>query len=137
MGTRRELFRFAFAGGTAVGVDLLTYYLLSAWWGPSYTNEAKGISFVIGSVVAYFINKLWTFDKQGYSGGEVLRFAIVYGISFLLNVLLNHLSLTYLSAEFPYWSAEVHKLLAFLIATGASSTSNFVGMKYWVFRQAA
>jgi putative flippase GtrA len=136
MRVRKELFRFAFAGGLAVGVDLGSYLLLLALTDGAAVDASKGASFLLGTIVAYFINKLWTFGSQGYTGAEVLRFAVVYGCSFLLNVLINSLMLDWLAQGMPQ-EAAYHKLIAFVVATGFSSTTNFVGMKLWVFRKPA
>jgi putative flippase GtrA len=136
MRVRKELFRFAFAGGLAVGVDLGSYLLLLAFTDGAAVDACKGASFLLGTIVAYFINKLWTFGSQGYTGAEVFRFAVVYGCSFLLNVVINGMTLDWLVAGLPQ-EAAYHNLIAFVVATGFSSATNFVGMKLWVFRKPA
>jgi len=55
----KQISRFSVAGLSAVAVDLLSYYLLINYL--SY-DISKTLSFVIGAVVAYVINKFWTFD---------------------------------------------------------------------------
>jgi putative flippase GtrA len=134
MSVRTQLMRFAVSGGTAVAIDYAVYMLLSLWWMGFMQYPAKGISFIAGSVAAYFMNKLWTFQKTGYSKQEVLRFVCIYGISFGLNVLVHYLVLRYAQSHWALW-AWLDKTLAFLAATAVSSTTNFLGMKLWVFRK--
>jgi len=71
---KKELKRFLVAGISAVGTDLVTYYILLNYFN---TDFSKGISFLLGTIVAFIINKYWTFEKkekrapkQSYSAEE-------------------------------------------------------------------
>ena len=116
---KKELLRFLVAGLSAVGTDLGVYYLLS-----SYTEEAlaKGVSFFTGTVVAYIINKYWTFEQKEKSYTEMVKFGVLYLFSLTVNVLVNQFIL----------DTFEHKFIAFIIATGVSTCINFVGQKWWV-----
>jgi len=119
--TKKELKRFLVAGLSAVGTDLGIYYLLLNFL-DSYI--AKGISFLSGTIVAFIINKYWTFEKKEKSYIEIIRFAILYSITLGVNVLTNKLVLDN--------SGIV--ILSFVIATGVSTVLNFIGQKFWVFK---
>lgn len=119
--TQKELKKFLVAGLSAVGTDLGIYYLLLNFL-DSYI--AKGISFLAGTVVAFIINKYWTFEKKEKSYIEIIRFAILYSITLGVNVLTNKLVLDN--------SGIV--MLSFIIATGVSTVLNFIGQKFWVFK---
>ena len=112
---KKELQRFLVAGISAVGTDLITYYILLNFLS---ADIAKAISFLLGTVVAFVINKYWTFEK------EMLQFGILYSITLGANVMTNKIVLD---------STEI-LFLAFLIATGVSTVLNFIGQKWWVFR---
>jgi putative flippase GtrA len=118
---KKELLRFLVAGFSAVATDMSAYYLLLLVLPPSY---AKGISFMLGTIVAYLINKYWTFEQGKHSYSEMLRFAILYGTTLGCNVMTNKLVLNITALV---W-------LAFLAATGVSTVLNFAGQKWWVFR---
>ncbi len=120
---RLELLRFIATGLLAVGTDFSSYWLLSDVLAP---NIAKGLSFILGSIVAFIMNKLWTFDSSARLDNAAFLFASLYGMTFVANIFVNHLILT-LGSEM--------KLLAFLLATTTSTVLNFLGMKFWVFRQ--
>jgi len=120
---RLELLRFIATGLLAVGTDFSSYWLLSDVLAP---NIAKGFSFILGSIVAFVMNNLWTFDSSVRLNNTVIPFACLYGMTFIANILVNHLVLN-LGSEM--------KLLAFLLATLTSTALNFLGMKFWVFRQ--
>ena len=118
---KREMSRFLVAGFCAVGTDMGSYFLLLKVLTHDYS---KGISFLLGTIVAYLINKYWTFEKKTKSYGEVGKFAILYSLTLGANVLINRISLNLFQST----------LLAFLLATGVSTVLNFSGQKWWVFK---
>lgn len=118
---KRELNRFLFAGLSAVFSDLLIYYILLNFLN---SDAAKGISFLVGTVVAFILNKYWTFEKPKKSFKELVQFALLYSSTLGLNVITNKIMLSYTSIVF----------LSFFTATGVSTVLNFIGQKYWVFK---
>lgn len=117
----KELCKFLVAGCSAVSTDLLVYYLLLHWF---EHDAAKGISFLSGSVVAYVINKYWTFGVHTRSWSEVAKFSVLYSVTLVANIIVNKLTLLTIQST----------LIAFLFATAISTILNFTGQKYWVFR---
>ena len=94
---KRELNKFLYAGLAAVGTDLLVYYLLLNLLS---SEVSKGISFIIGSVVAFIINKYWTFEKYEKSYKEMMKFGILYSLTLGANVMTNNIVLAYTSLFF-------------------------------------
>lgn len=115
--------RFLVAGFSAVGTDLAIYYLLLNFLDHS---SAKAISFLSGTIVAFIINKYWTFEKKKKSLKEAASFLLLYLSTLVINVTVNKLSLSIL----PGWV-----FFAFLAATGTSTVLNFIGQKWWVFKR--
>lgn len=124
--TRGELLRFLFVGVCAVGIDLISYTVLLAVGLP--LGVAKGISFAVGTVFAYFANRAITFE--GAQGGlrSFVAFGGLYATTLLVNVSLNGAVVALLGRSEPVLG------LAFFIATGTSAALNFLGMKFVVFR---
>jgi putative flippase GtrA len=118
---KKELKRFLVAGLSAVGTDLVMYYILLNFM-PH--DISKAVSFLLGTVVAFVINKYWTFEKHEKSYKEILKFGILYSLTLGANVMTNKMILEYTSLVF----------LAFLVATGVSTVLNFIGQKWWVFK---
>ena len=118
---KKELSRFIIAGFSAVGTDIVTYFVLLNFLNPEIS---KGISFLLGTVVAYILNKYWTFEKQEKSYIEIIQFGILYSVTLGINVLTNKTALEYTDLA----------IIAFFAATGASTVLNFVGQKWWVFK---
>ena len=119
--TKKQLKRFLVAGFSAVGTDLITYYILLNFL---HHDIAKTISFLLGTVVAFVINKYWTFEKHEKSYKEMWQFGVLYATTLGANVITN---------RFIVDTTEI-VFLAFLIATGVSTVLNFIGQKWWVFR---
>ena len=122
MANKQELLRFLVTGILAVGTDFSSYNLLLEYLP---VDVAKGTSFVLGSVVAFFLNKLWTFESDRQVATTAIHFAMLYSLTFLANIAVNHITLQFIMDI---------KLLGFLSATATSTVLNFLGMKFWVFK---
>jgi putative flippase GtrA len=125
---RREVFRFLIVGTTTVLIDLAVYRLTML--AGLAVSLAKAFGFLTGTVFAYIANRTWTFSAAGGGpiGGELLRFAGVYGGSLVANVVVNSALLML------FGRSELALAVAFVVATGASAMLNFLGMKFLVFR---
>ena len=126
---RRELPIFLIVGSLAVLVDSATYSgLVSA--AVVSVDVAKASSFLVGTVFAYFANRIWTFGHTSHRPGSPWRFGFLYMVTLGTNVVANALMLKLLG------EARAAILLAFVVATGVSASLNFLGMKRFVFRPA-
>lgn len=125
---KREFRRFLVVGSITVAIDLTSYRLLL--WAGVDISLAKGIGFALGTVFAYFANRLWTFRAAGGTQ-RFLLFSLLYTATLATNVAVNDLFVWLLGESEPALIA------AFLVATGLSATLNFLGMKFIVFRAAA
>jgi putative flippase GtrA len=119
--TKRQIHRFLFAGISAVATDLISYYILLEYVDPA---AAKTLSFLLGTIVAYIINKYWTFEKHVHSYIEIVKFTVLYASTLVVNVTANEIILNQSNMV----------LMAFLVATGISTILNFIGQKWWVFK---
>lgn len=126
---RRQLGIFLLVGFSTVAVDFVVYHALLALL---TLNVAKSLGFIAGTIFAYFANRRWTFKQQALSHRQSPRFALLYGFTLLCNVMVNEYLVWILSWTL---SSRVATSIAFCCATGVSAVMNFVGMKYWVFRE--
>ncbi len=118
---KKELKRFLIAGSSAVATDFVAYYIILNFL---YHDIAKILSFILGTIVAFVVNKYWTFERYEKNYKQIFQFTIFYSATLFVNVMINRLVLDFTELVF----------LAFLIATGASTILNFVGQKWWVFK---
>ena len=121
---RQQFLRFLVSGFSAVGTDTIVYFIILNFLGHS---PAKAISFVAGSIVAFTMNKFYTFKKHNLSLTETTKFIILYVITLLVNVVTN--------AGFLKFLGENLLWIAFLIAASISTGLNFFGQKFWVFEK--
>ncbi len=141
----KQITKFLIIGVSAVLVDLIVYYALSDLL-VSNIDVSKAAGFLVGSVYTYYLNKKWTWRyTEKTNKGIVGRFAIIYAISFVCNILINKYSLEnipdfFVSATitadkgpFNIFTVKGDKFLAFFFATVFSAVFNFLGQKYWVF----
>ncbi|MDY3909031.1 MAG: GtrA family protein [Eubacterium sp.] len=119
----KELYRFLIGGGSAVIVDFAMYKVLML--AGVDRDIAKACSFVLGAVVGFVINKLWTFESSKFLRGEIIRYIILYLCTAAINAFINRCILATFGIE----------IVAFLGATGVSTVLNFLGQKYFVFQK--
>lgn len=118
----KELKRFFCAGIAAVSTDYFFYMVLINF---VEISISKAISFLLGTVVAYIINKFWTFEKKEKSLFELIAFLGLYSTTLIVNVSVNKVVLIVLPG---------FKIIGFLCATGTSMVLNFIGQKWFVFK---
>jgi putative flippase GtrA len=118
-----EIVKYVCVGGGAVLIDFISYMIMIERLDMNH-SVSKGISYILGALFAFAINKLWTFESKRKTHEAFIRFALLYASTFTANVLINA---TFL------WIGFV-PVIGFAFATVTSVVLNYVGQKYWVFK---
>jgi putative flippase GtrA len=121
-----QFIKFLSGGFLAVLLDWITFFGLTELL-QVQSNVAKAISYLVGTVFAFYFNGILTF-KSELNLSRFRRHLTLYGLSFILNITTyslveNRYSLGFLPTNF----------MALIMATSISTIVNYLGMRFWVF----
>lgn len=120
----QQFIKFNLVGLLNTGLDFAVFTLLT-FLGVYYIL-AQCISYGVGMLNSYVLNKYWTFAQKGQlEPKQAIRFTVLN-----LGSLLISLGLLALFKD----QLELKLIWAKLLATVATTLVNFAGSKLWVFR---
>lgn len=120
---KKHVSRFIFVGILNLILSYGVYFILL--YLNMYYIFALLISSVIGIAHSFIWNKKWTFKSKGDVRKESIRFISVYGIAFLINLVILALFVEKLM---------FNPKIAQVFALSVVSIISFYGHKYWSFR---
>ena len=133
-----QIFKFFVVGFLNTSLDFSILNLLSYFTGiysGFYIIFLNSAAFLVAITNSYIWNKYWTFNQQGgVQGKEFLKFAAVGFIGFFLNNFLVYMITTFIPL-FNGLTPQLLENLAKVLATAVSLIWNFIGYKFFVFRQ--
>ena len=117
---QKQFINFVVVGLIVVSIDYFFYELFNVLFLMSFSNSKK-ISFIIGGIFSFFLNKRFTFNSKNKS--PITPFIFINILSFGMNSLSHDFTFKYFSGNYP-----------FLISTSVSALINYFGQKYIVFK---
>ena len=119
-----ETLRFTLVGVGSVSVDAVIYTTLVSL-NTCDSETAKKISFLAGAIFGFFFNRDFTFKIKSKRIIQPILFSILYTISFFINYIVHDTVLAFSESS----------LFGFISATACSTTINFLGQQYYVYKQ--
>ena len=117
-----EIIKFIVVGVLAVLIDGTTYALMVRAIGFEH-GLSKRVSFILGSIWAFFANKHYTFNSPAPARKEIILFSILYITTYFVNGWIHDIT----------WKKSDLDWLSFLTATATSTVINYLGQKFVVF----
>lgn len=123
---KTQLIRFVATGALSAVFDFgLTLFLQDVAGAPYWLAKACG--FILGTTIAYLINRRWTFRAEP-STARFIAVVLLYAVTFFVNIGLY----SFLMHEFA--DGFVWTLAAFVIAQGVATVINFVVQRAVIFK---
>lgn len=123
---KTQIVRFIVTGAGSAVLDFGLTLLLQ--YGAGIAEPlAKAAGFILGTTVAYLINRRWTFRAEP-SKARFVAVVVLYLVTFGVNVGLY----TLLSHAWPL--TVIYSALAFVIAQGVATVINFVVQRAVIFK---
>lgn len=120
-----QLIRFAIVGASGYALNLLLYSLFVRVVGIDYL-VSETVAWVVSAANNFVWNRHWTFKAgDGHVHAQAVRFFIVTAVALGVNLLVLRILVE---------GAGLDKVLAEVLALGASTPFNFLGNKLWSFR---
>lgn len=119
-----QFFKFGLVGGINTLVSLAIYYLLV------YLNTnfmvATVIGYIASSICGYLLNRIWVFQAQKTKiVKSALRYYIIYGASFLINMSCMYLFVNILA---------ISKYVAPVLTMCITIPFNYIFSRIWIYK---
>ncbi len=118
------IWKYLSSGVLSVGVDYAILYLLTSIFGVYYLYSTI-FSFLAGFLTNFFLNKYWTFKKEGDTLPQIVKYGILAGINLLVTLGLMYLLTTYVGINYL-----ISRGMVLVVITGW----NFLLYKYVVYK---
>ncbi len=120
----RQFVKFVLVGVLTTAINFAIYAML-LFFHVNYIAAAI-VAFIVATLNSYTWNRIWTFRAGAHRNRWLVRFTLVQLIGLSVN-----LAVLALLVEFT----GMNKLIAQLVANVFVVGSNFVGNKFWTFRE--
>lgn len=108
-----QLCKYGIVGGIGAGIDIGLYTIIITFLSLNYLL-ANAISFSIGTIIVYFLQKNWTFQYRTNKNALLFpKFIIVVAVTYLLNNLILIICIEFLHFN-PILSKVIQVFISFL-----------------------
>lgn len=122
---RVQFAKYCVVGATAAVVDFGLLYILTDLVSVHYLLS-NTLSFIAAALVNYYLNRKWTFRSTGQKRKQLPIFFTVATAGLFINDGIMFLGVEYLT---------LHYLWAKVVATGIVTVWNYLGNKFFTFKE--
>ncbi len=119
-----QLIKYICIGAISVAADIIFLYFFTEFISLWYVISA-GLSFLIGLIIVFMLNKFWSFQKYEFTTVQLRKFIILMAANYLCNM-----AFIFVLTE----SARLDYLFSKLIIIAIQTIWNFLFYKFWVFK---
>jgi len=119
----KQFFSFFSIGIVSFLIDF-TFYNIFFYVFKIDVNFSKGLSYIMGFLNSYLLNKKITFKSQAKGIREPFAFSLLYLSTMVINYYTHKFLIEFFSGYIPFFGA-----------TSLSAIINFLGLKFLVFKK--
>lgn len=127
MSISRQFIRFAAVGACGTTVQYVVLQIGTAMYGVHVAAAASGFGYMCGAVVNYLLNYFFTFESGKSHTEAATKYFSLLAVGFCINTGLMALFVHQLG--WNQWYAQI-------LTTGIGLIYNFLGSRYWAFKEA-
>lgn len=118
----KQFFKFGIVGCINTFSSWIFYYSL-LFLNVHYLI-ATTIAYILSSIIGFLLNKDWVFKKKIYDYHAIIKYYVVYGSSYLINIICMYIFVDILN---------ISELIAPILTLFVTVPYNFLFSKLWVF----
>lgn len=120
-----QFLKFILVGITSTVINYSIFYVFYSYFFLNYLFSAF-FGYVAGVFVGYSLNVRWTFGVKKDEERSLLKYLLIYLLTLILAVILLYSLVAALNFKPP---------IAYIFVVVFATLTNFIGMKYWVFKK--
>ncbi len=85
------------------------------------------LSYILGLINSFIFNKLWVFETKNFRWKEIYLYLVIFAISFAVQYAISYVL---------KYNIGFHPFLSYVIGSLAYTVVNFLGNKFFTFKEA-
>ena len=124
--------KFAITGAIAALIDVSLTWLFQIGLAVFGDVASRTVGFAVGTLVAYLLNRRWTFNARA-SKRRFVAVLATYAMTYAINILLYRWAFPFFDHTLD-WPSSWALAVAFVIAQGTATLINFFVQRWLIFR---
>tara|TARA_B100001146_G_C16145047_1_gene418538 strand:- start:72 stop:446 length:375 start_codon:yes stop_codon:yes gene_type:complete len=122
---KEQFLKFILVGITSTVINYSIFYVFYSYFFLNYLFSAF-FGYVAGVFVGYSLNVRWTFGVKKDEERSLLKYLLIYLLTLILAVIFLYSLVAALNFK---------PSIAYIFVVVFATLTNFIGMKYWVFKK--